>query len=164
MAHNTVAIDGSDQTEVWGTFRAARLAEATIEEASDDGSTIRVAGSHDGYTRLTGRPVHGRTITARSGAIEVTDEITGAGRHTVEANLYSPLAGISTPAGVALGPITIGHVSTSAGDLSWTAEPAELARGFGHVAPGTRLRAHATVTLPVRWTWTITVGDQEGDA
>ena len=72
-AHNTVSVDGTDQTEVWGTFRAARMARATLERAEDDGRTITVSGSHDGYRRLPGEPVHRRTWMVAADQVEITD-------------------------------------------------------------------------------------------
>lgn len=86
-AHNTVTVDGADQTEVWGTFRAARLARATLERADDDLDTITVAATHDGYRRLPGRPVHRRTWRASAGLVTVTDEVRGAGTHEVVCRL-----------------------------------------------------------------------------
>ena len=86
-AHNTVTVDGADQTEVWGTFRAARLARATLERADDDLATITVVGAHDGYRRLPGRPVHRRTWQVSADQVAVTDEVRGAGSHQLVSRL-----------------------------------------------------------------------------
>ncbi len=62
-AHNTVAVDGEEQSEIWGVFRVARRArplEARIEQQPD--RSVWFTGAHDGYRRLRGRPIHTRSI------------------------------------------------------------------------------------------------------
>jgi len=76
-AHNTIEVDGVDQTEVWGTFRAAHLARARLEVASADEDGVTVRASHDGYARLADSPRHTRTWRARTGSVEISDDITG---------------------------------------------------------------------------------------
>jgi uncharacterized heparinase superfamily protein len=59
-AHNTVDIDGRDQSEMWGSFRVgrrARVARATWNETRDRAT---IDGTHDGYAPL----LHRRVITA----------------------------------------------------------------------------------------------------
>ncbi len=89
-AHNTVEVDGTDQTEVWGAFRAARLARCTLERVTAEGGVIDVVASHDGYTRLLGRPVHRRRWHVEGDRIEIDDEIVGDGVHQVTARLHVP--------------------------------------------------------------------------
>lgn len=87
-AHNTVCVDGADQTEVWGAFRAARLAHGRLDRADDDGHTVSVVASHDGYRRLPGQPVHRRTWRVAEGQVDITDEVSGEGEHHVESRLH----------------------------------------------------------------------------
>ncbi len=85
-AHNTVRVDGQDQTELWGAFRVARRARPLHARLSllEDGRLV-FEGAHDGYRRLPGCIVHERRITASlAGTWEVADRITGAGEHLVE--------------------------------------------------------------------------------
>jgi uncharacterized heparinase superfamily protein len=88
-AHNTVRIDGEDQSEIWQEFRVARRAHPDMHcvEATADG-TVRVVGSHAGYSRLRGRPVHQRAFSFRSGHLVVLDRITGCGLHEIEAFVH----------------------------------------------------------------------------
>jgi len=88
-AHNTVEVDGADQTEVWGVFRAARLARPILERASADGGRVTVTAAHDGYRRLPGRPRHRRTWTVGPESVEIVDEITGRGVHSVRARIHA---------------------------------------------------------------------------
>ena len=55
-AHNTVAVDMQEQSEIWGVFRVARRArpmQSRLEQL-DDGR-VRFEGAHDGYHRLAGQ-------------------------------------------------------------------------------------------------------------
>ena len=87
--HNTVTVDGEDQSEVWGAHRCARRAYpiyARLEEDADGSLTF--AGAHDGYRRLAGSPVHHRAITWKGNACRVEDRIQGKGRHDIESRLH----------------------------------------------------------------------------
>lgn len=76
-AHNTVTIDGQDSSEVWGGFRVARRARATLHAAEANAKRVVVHGSHDGYRRLRGRNVHARRWTFGADTLQVDDTITG---------------------------------------------------------------------------------------
>ena len=89
MAHNTVMIDGQEQSEVWGRFRVARRAyPLDVRHHVDDGLTY-VIGSHTGYRRLPGKPTHRRWV----GWIDrrfwvIVDRIDGDGEHRLENFLH----------------------------------------------------------------------------
>lgn len=87
-AHNTVAVDGADSSEVWSAFRVARRASAVVETLRAGGDEDVLAAFHDGYCRLPGRPVHRRAWRLHSGGLRVDDEISGTGMHTVELFLH----------------------------------------------------------------------------
>lgn len=135
-AHNTITIDGADQTEVWGVFRAARLAHGRLERAHDGGETIVVTASHDGYRRLPGRPLHRRTWEVSSAHVGITDEVQGTGRHRLESRL---------------------HLASGVGDASWSGPedlvvgeaPSTHATGFGVVHDGKVLSAACSGELPI---------------
>ncbi len=136
-AHNTVSVDAADQTEVWGTFRAARMAHGRLLRADDDGHTITVVASHDGYRRLVGQPVHRRTWTVAGQRVKITDQITGGGEHRIEARLHFGTRGTRTvtwsgPAGLAVSEAVAGH-----------------ATGFGSVNDGQVASAAYHGSLPV---------------
>ena len=85
-AHNTAMIDGCEQSELWGVFRVARRARpirAKIEKI--DESRARFSGSHDGFVRLAGRPVHTRDIEYEAGGTwTVVDNFAGRGEHRLD--------------------------------------------------------------------------------
>ncbi len=81
-AHNTVVVDGQDQSVIGGSFMWLRHARAALLERSPD----RVRGMHDGYTRLTDPVVHEREVRldATARAIVVTDRLECRDAHTVD--------------------------------------------------------------------------------
>ena len=88
-AHNTVRIDGEEQSEVWKEFRVARRASplSTKVETLDNGR-VSIVASHDGYRRLRGRPIHSRELTYQPGRLLLLDSVTGEGTHDIEAFLH----------------------------------------------------------------------------
>lgn len=93
-AHNTVRIDGEEQSEIWGAFRVARRARPRDVSFSEwrDGR-LDFSGEHDGYRRLRGRPVHRRTVGIETIAESTTrwtirDSISGSGSHRVESFIH----------------------------------------------------------------------------
>jgi uncharacterized heparinase superfamily protein len=87
--HNTVTIDGENQSEVWGAHRCAQRAYplyARLKERED--GSILFEGAHDGYKRLKGKPVHHRSITWAGNQITIEDRIEGRGTHDIESRLH----------------------------------------------------------------------------
>jgi uncharacterized heparinase superfamily protein len=89
-AHNTIAIDGAEQSEIWGRFRVARRAEPfDVKWSEEDTDCIWVAASHSGYRRLPGELVHRRWLCWVERCYWVVcDRITGAGEHLIESFLH----------------------------------------------------------------------------
>jgi uncharacterized heparinase superfamily protein len=80
-AHNTVRIDGLDQSEVWAVFRIARRARP-YDVHTDHRSFAEAA--HDGYHRLRPKVTHRRRIDLNGDVVTITDRIEGSGHHSVE--------------------------------------------------------------------------------
>ncbi len=68
-AHNTVQIGDAEQSEVWGAFRVARRAKASILNETE--SSIRA--THDGYWRSGGK--HVRAFRFKNEAITIEDKV-----------------------------------------------------------------------------------------
>ena len=85
-AHNTVRIDGEDQSVSGGNFMWLRHARARCLRASFTPVRDEWLAMHDGYQRLADPVTHTREIVfdKPSGVIRVTDEIACNGRHEVE--------------------------------------------------------------------------------
>ncbi|SEA62334.1 heparinase II/III family protein [Paraburkholderia sartisoli] len=74
-AHNTVVIGGENSSEVWAGFRVARRAYPIGLTVAATPAEVRVGCAHDGYRRLTGRPVHRREWLASPRELQVTDTL-----------------------------------------------------------------------------------------
>ena len=86
-SHNTVVVDGAEQSDIYGAFRCGRRATPMLRSFEAGDGAMRLVGSHDGYDHLPGSPRHVRTIAARLGTVEILDRIEGGGRHTAIAHL-----------------------------------------------------------------------------
>jgi uncharacterized heparinase superfamily protein len=93
-AHNTVAIDGCDSSEVWSGFRVARRAQVCVSDASRSGP-VTIAATHNGYARLQGRPIHSRRWTVDSGVISITDKVHGICREACGYFHLTPAIGVN---------------------------------------------------------------------
>ncbi len=81
-AHNTLRIDGLDQSEVWSAFRVARRARP-FGVVTDRHSYVEAA--HTGYQRLPSPVTHRRRVEVVKDRVIVTDSIEGDGEHSIEA-------------------------------------------------------------------------------
>jgi uncharacterized heparinase superfamily protein len=89
VGHNTLMIDGQNQSEVWASHRCGRRAYPLYGELEEnDRGEIIFEGAHDGYRRLAGRPLHHRKIVWSGEVIYIEDIIKGSGIHTVELRLH----------------------------------------------------------------------------
>jgi uncharacterized heparinase superfamily protein len=165
-AHNTVTIDGRDQSTMEGPFLWGQRAHSRCvawEPAADGG---RVSGEHDGYERLPD-PVRHRRILELGGSppiLTITDEIVAKGAHDVEVAFH--LA--ETADGVPCGPKCY-EIRTSKGAARLTfdvelgvevlraTEPPTggwVSRGYHRRAPSTtlvgRIRSQGSLSLVCR--------------
>lgn len=82
-AHSTVTIDGKDSSEVWGGFRVARRARPHSLDYSSSPGFIRVACSHDGYSRISKGLEHRREWVLDNSKLLVRDEVRGTFNNAV---------------------------------------------------------------------------------
>jgi hypothetical protein len=83
-AHNTVRLDGLDQSVQAGNFMWQQHARATCLKFAPAEGGGRFAAEHDGYRRLHDPVTHRREIEMRSGQIEIVDVLTCRQAHRVE--------------------------------------------------------------------------------
>jgi uncharacterized heparinase superfamily protein len=85
-AHNTIMVNGKEQSEIWSAFRVAKRAKpihANIEKT--DTHKIRFCGAHDGYKKLPGNVIHERTVEFNeTNAWTIIDRIMGKRKHQVK--------------------------------------------------------------------------------
>jgi uncharacterized heparinase superfamily protein len=154
-AHNTLEVDGTDSTEVWGAFRAARRAQVTeLATCIAHGGVLTAEAVHDGYRRLPGRPLHRRRWQLTETGLRVEDHVTGRGRHALvlrwhlapgsELQLTGAGAQVTTRAGEF-------RVTVSAtGPITLTAETGPVAAGFARTVEAPVLVCRGTTVLPVQ--------------
>lgn len=159
-AHNTITIDGEDQTEVWGSFRAGRLAQATLHRAEVVAGNVEIEASHSGFAHLDGSPVHRRRWTVAPGSVVITDRLEGSGEHRVRLCLLFEATSLSVEAVRAVLDPEVDAVGfrvllpcsadrdASGAQLSASVAPAQHALGFGDLRDATELVVEGSVRLP----------------
>ncbi|MBE0613512.1 MAG: alginate lyase family protein [Burkholderiales bacterium] len=75
VSHSTVEVAGESSSEVWGGFRVARRAYPFELRMRQESALLSVTCSHDGYTRLSGKPVHSRNWVMDANGLLVTDQV-----------------------------------------------------------------------------------------
>lgn len=85
-SHNTVCVDGLDQSVIGGNFMWVKHANAALETWDTSSSSDRLVGSHDGYLRLPDPVLHRREILFDkvAGSIRVRDSLQCKTSHQVE--------------------------------------------------------------------------------
>jgi uncharacterized heparinase superfamily protein len=81
--HNTVALNGENQSEIWSSFRVARRATTTISRDYPN----NLVASHNGYFRRLGS-IHEREFTLAKVSFSITDRIQGRGRELKDCTAY----------------------------------------------------------------------------
>ena len=169
-AHNTIRIDGQDQSQMLGPFMWGKRARATCLhwEPREDGG--RVVAEHDGYRRLKKPTTHRRTLDfdALSRSLLVTDEIVSAGPHEVELFLHLSEDCRVTQSGphdflvsVGLGTVAIRlDPRLSVEVLSGSEEPIGgwVSRGYHRKVPSTTLVGRLQTEKQIVLTSTIQIG------
>ncbi len=89
-AHNTVEIDGEDQSIMLGPFMWGRRAECTVQAWQPNDHGGRIVLEHDGYARLATPAIHRRTVELDGPTRRVTivDEIQSDAPHDVAAYFH----------------------------------------------------------------------------
>lgn len=161
--HNAVTIDGRNQSQVWGAHRCAKRARPVYGrlDAHPDG-TLVFAGAHDGYRRLSGRPVHHRRIVRAASGYLIEDRVEGGGRHEIVSRLH-----INPELGVVLEG-TSARISNREKLVATVHRlgPGTFRKGCGWYAPRFGLKKECVVLessltahLPCRGGWLIEVGN-----
>jgi uncharacterized heparinase superfamily protein len=99
-AHNTVQAGTAEQSDLWGSFRAARRAHIVTRETGEG----RFAASHDGF-RAQG-VIHRRSFVTGPDAVTIRDDC-GAAQATARFHLHPDIAPVQSGASVKAGPATL---------------------------------------------------------
>lgn len=150
-AHNTLCINGADQSEIAGAFNWRRKAVSKYLGLRETGDNIHASAQHDGYVRDYGLTCE-RTVTTDSTGLTVIDKLLA----TVD-EAARPLTSITIGfllhpecsaaiVGAAVVVTRDGEVlmQLSAGpSVTVTLEPAEYSPAFGIMEGATRIVFHA---------------------
>ena len=83
--HNTIELDGVDQSVAGGPFNWTRHAQSSIVrvEGLDDGPKAEWVGTHDGYARLDPPATHRRRVELdrETRVVSIEDHVASAGLH-----------------------------------------------------------------------------------
>jgi uncharacterized heparinase superfamily protein len=92
-AHNTVTVNGQDSSEVWSSFRVARRAYpfGLHIEHSSEALVTEVQCAHNGYKRLTGKPIHHRTWRMDRQELTVIDRVEGSHKNAEARFHFHPI-------------------------------------------------------------------------
>ena len=77
--HNTLCLDGVDQSEIAGAFNWRHKARSNLSRVESAGDEDRIVAEHDGYVRNYGL-VHRRTLTIDAEGMTIEDDLV-AQRH-----------------------------------------------------------------------------------
>jgi hypothetical protein len=85
-AHNTIVVDGLDQSEMRGPFLWGRHAKSRCMSWEPTACGGRVMAEHEGYLRLSDPVRHRRTLAldGRACRLTVTDELSAGDAHEIE--------------------------------------------------------------------------------
>ena len=88
-AHNTVVVDGEEQSEIWASFRVARRALPIRRRFIEKDNLVFFEGSHDGFLRFHRGCFHTRKVFfIENNFFLIFDEITGKGEHAIESFVH----------------------------------------------------------------------------
>jgi len=155
-AHNTLEIDQTDSTEVWGAFRAGRRARVSRVSTAEADGVVKIGAAHDGYRGRPGRPVHHRRWRLSADELRVDDTVAGRGRHRIAVRWYlaPDTAVLLVPGGAVVtaktGEFDVTVTAIRPAEVALTVERAEAAAGFGRTACVLVLTGVVQSDLPVR--------------
>jgi hypothetical protein len=133
IAHNTVELDGQNQSSDGGPFLWLRHANAREIDVHDNGEAASWTAEHDGYTSLNPPAQHRRTVRLdrASRIVDILDEINGT--HDVRLAFH-------------LGPDVRAELDGASATLRW---------------PGAAGPREARLELPRRLRWSLHRGEAE---
>ena len=133
LAHNTVTVNGTDSSRVWGAFRCAE--RASVKLIDEDNNSI--TASHNGYKSLLVSV--SRTFVNHGAEFGIIDKVSGANKN------ISSIAAFHLAPGVVIESVEADRVITSSGVCcfigasSLTVEEAEIAFSYNSLCPSSRI-------------------------
>jgi hypothetical protein len=156
-AHNTLRLDGRDQSEPDGPFSWKSLAKVKAECWISGETYDLFVGSHDGYWQPENPAIHRRWVFFRKPKFWlIRDLMLGTGRHHLDLRWhFAPGLFSSTPTkGRFVSPGKTGGIAIfSAAKENWseTAEQSTWSAAYGMKEPASEVRYAAVTTLPAEF-------------
>jgi hypothetical protein len=150
-AHPTVSIDGKDQFELWGAFRAYGIPDVTILDVEGSELEGSITARVEAF-RSVGGVSHRRRVSWSSDTMTVEDRLEGRGRRLVESAL--PLAPSVT---VEQGPaLSVDDMAIEPiGSLRATVEERAVAERFYERVSAPAIVQRGEVELPAQLGWNL---------
>jgi hypothetical protein len=153
LAHNTLCLDGQDQSVYGGPFLWLDKARAqlTLFDSNDDKGVFRA--SHDGYLRLPGQPIHSREVQwdGAQRRFTVRDAVTSRSEHeAVIAWHFSPACTVvlhEERVAVRCGPVTLTIQAQALQAGAWSLHLADAESPLGWHSPAFGQRVSAPTLL-----------------
>jgi len=168
-AHNTLCLDGADQSQIAGAFNWRHAARSEVVASEEQASGDRVVARHDGYVREYGL-ICERTLRIGADHLTVTDELLPAGHggsapvRSIRTSflLHPDLSAVVNGSAVVVSRAGVPLLSfTAAGPMACRLEAAEYSPAFGVMMAATRIVFEATDSHARRFEARIMVLPQE---
>lgn len=151
-AHSTVAVDGLDQFELWGAFRASGIPAVDIVEIAGSEHEGVLEAELSAFGRVGTRVRHRRRLSWSADAISIEDRLEGRGRRFVESALpFAP----STQLEAGLPLRADGVVIEPVGDLGCAIEERPVSERFFEQRPAPALVMRGELQLPASFGWIL---------
>lgn len=138
LGHNTVELDGRDQSLSGGPFLWLRHAQTRVTELSvdDDGEQVSWSAEHDGYQVLDPPAMHRRSVALhrRERRIDIVDRVDSDGDHLLQMAYH-------------LGPTVRVELDGPVGRLRWSTPGGEMSARL-ELAEGLQWSIHRGETDP----------------
>ena len=150
VAHNTVEVDGMDQCELWGDFRAAFMPTVRLGSLRREADTVVATAAHDGYARLRPDPVehHRAFIWCPGEGLVIVDKLHARRAHRIRSCLHLA-PGVS--------PRSMGGITARSLGIAGAVEetPYGYAPFVGVLQPGIRLGYDGTMSPGTPFGWSL---------
>jgi uncharacterized heparinase superfamily protein len=161
-AHNTVMVDGKEQSEIWKSFRVARRAHPLDVQFVENNGSVFFRGRHDGYRRLGDQIVHLRWVAFIDRAFWlILDEVSGRGEHLAESLIHLHPEAVASPVESGLIEITKNAEYLTLlpfGGAKMQQRQHWYCPEFGGRYPNTVLTLTARAELPIRFGYLLVPG------
>lgn len=95
IAHNTVEVNFTNSSQVWGEFRVAKRAYPYDLKIESTTNVTSITCKHDGYKYLKGKPVHSRNWRFFKSSLHIKDIIEGTFKNAYAYFHFNPSVNIT---------------------------------------------------------------------